>query len=32
MSPKSDMKKFNKNFIAAIAAHRNWAREAPPPA
>ncbi|HEX8705664.1 MAG TPA: catalase [Myxococcaceae bacterium] len=31
-SPKSDMKKFNKAFIAAIAAHRNWAREAPPPA
>jgi len=31
-SPKSDMKKFNKSFIAAIAAHRNWAREAPPPA
>jgi len=32
LSPKSDMKKFNKNFVAAIAAHRNWAREAPPPA
>jgi catalase len=31
-SAKSDMKKFNKSFIAAIAAHRHWAREAPPPA
>jgi catalase len=31
-SAKSDMKKFNKSFIAAIAGHRNWAREAPPPA
>ena len=31
-SAKSDMKKFTKNFITAIAAHRNWDREAPPPA
>ncbi len=31
-SAKSDMKKFSKLFVAAIAAHRNWAREAPPPA
>jgi catalase len=31
-SAKSDMKKFSQAFIAAIAAHRNWAREAPPPA
>jgi catalase len=31
-SAKSDMKKFSQRFIAAIAAHRNWAREAPPPA
>jgi catalase len=32
LSEKSDMKKFSQRFIAAIAAHRNWAREAPPPA
>jgi catalase len=32
LSEKGDMKKFSARFIAAIAAHRNWAREAPPPA
>ncbi|WP_224369318.1 catalase [Hyalangium versicolor] len=31
-NPKADMKKFNQRFVEAIAAHRNWARQGPPPA
>ena len=31
-SAKADMKKFSQRFVQAIAAHRNWARQGPPPA